>query len=142
LAGIQGRDGGKLVVAHLAEPDAFPRLTHLWADGAYGGTVEFAARYGGLTIELVTRPEGAKGFILLPRRWVVERSFAWVARFRRLARDYERLPQTLAGLPFLAFVILLLTRLTALLSESACQLLGEVMVLGDPVLSTAGCCRY
>ncbi len=59
---------------------------------------------------LLQLPETKKGFVLLPRRWVVERSFAWLARFRRLARDYERLPQTLAGLHFLAFAILMLNR--------------------------------
>ena len=56
--------------------------------------------------------------MLLPRRWVVERSFAWVARFRRLARDYERLPETVAGLHFLAFACLLLHRFIPLLAES------------------------
>jgi transposase len=55
----------------------------------------------------------------LPRRWVVERSFAWAARFRRLARDYERLPETLAGLHFLAFAILLLKRLVEVLAQSS-----------------------
>ena len=59
-----------------------------------------------------------RGFVLLPRRWVIERSFAWAARFRRLARDYERLPATVAGLHFLAFACLLLHRLVPLLSES------------------------
>ena len=55
-------------------------------------------------------PEAKRGFVLLPRRWVVERAFAWMARFRRLARDYERLPSTLVGLHTVAFVILLLRR--------------------------------
>ncbi|HLV97458.1 MAG TPA: transposase, partial [Ktedonobacterales bacterium] len=58
-----------------------------------------------------------RGFVLLPRRWVVERSFAWTARFRRLARDYERLPQTLAGLHFLAFAILMLHRFILVLAH-------------------------
>lgn len=53
--------------------------------------------------------EAKKGFVLLPRRWVVERSFAWAVRFRRLAKDYERIAQTLAGLHFIAFVSLILT---------------------------------
>jgi len=53
---------------------------------------------------------------LLPRRWVVERSFGWAARFRRLARDYERLPETLAGLHFLAFAVLMLKRFTDLMA--------------------------
>jgi transposase len=72
----------------------------------------------GIRLEVVKLPEAKRGFVLLPRRWVVERSFAWTARFRRLARDYERLPETLAGLHFLAFAILLLTRFIALLGES------------------------
>jgi transposase len=67
-----------------------------------------AAQAEGLRLEVVKLPEAKKGFILLPRRWVVERSFAWAARFRRLARDYERLPETLHGLTFLAFAILML----------------------------------
>ena len=67
-----------------------------------------AAQAEGLHLEVVKLPEAKKGFILLPRRWVVERSFAWAARFRRLARDYERLPETLGGLTFLAFAILML----------------------------------
>ena len=59
-------------------------------------------------LEVITHTEAKRGFVLLPRRWVVERSFAWAARFRRLARDYERLAPTLAGLHYLAFVCLML----------------------------------
>jgi transposase len=73
----------------------------------------------GIQLEVVKLPEAKKGFVLLPRRWVVERSFGWAARFRRLARDYERLPETLAGLHFLAFMILLLKRFVELLVQSA-----------------------
>ena len=73
----------------------------------------------GIRLEVVKLPAAKRGFVLLPRRWVVERSFAWASRFRRLARDYERLPAMLAGLHFLAFVCLLLHRLVALLTESA-----------------------
>ena len=69
-----------------------------------------AAAAQGIRLEVIKLPQAKKGFVLLPRRWVVERDFAWMARFRRLARDYERLPQTLAGLHFLAFAILLLHR--------------------------------
>jgi transposase len=68
---------------------------------------------------VVRLPEAKRGFVLLPRRWAVERSNAWVARFRRLARDYERLPETLAGLHFLAFTILLLARFATLMTERA-----------------------
>jgi transposase len=72
----------------------------------------------GIHLEVVKLPEAKKGFILLPRRWVVERSFSWLARFRRLARDYERLADTLAGLHFLAFALILLRRVGALLALS------------------------
>lgn len=70
-----------------------------------------AAAQAGLQLEVVKHHEAKHGFVLLPRRWVVERSFAWAARFRRLARDYERLPTTLAGFHWLAFVTLMLATL-------------------------------
>ena len=73
-----------------------------------------AAAQHGIQLRVVKLPEAKKGFVLLPRRWVVERSFAWLTRFRRLARDYERLPETLAGLHFLAFAILMLKRFVEL----------------------------
>jgi transposase len=69
-----------------------------------------AARDHGIQLEVVKHPAAKRGFVLLPRRWVVERSFAWAARFRRLAKDYERLPETVAGLHFVAFATLMLTR--------------------------------
>lgn len=78
--------------------------------GYTGDTPAQAAEQHGLRLVVVKLPEAKKGFVLLPRRWVVERSFGWMARFRRLARDYERLPETLAGLHFLAFAILMLHR--------------------------------
>jgi transposase len=68
---------------------------------------------------VVKLPEAKKGFVLLPQRWVVERSHAWAARFRRLARDDERLAETLAGLHFVAFAILMLKRFVALLLQNA-----------------------
>ena len=69
------------------------------------------AASAGITLAVVKLPAAKQGFVLLPRRWVVERSFGWLARFRRLARDYERLPTTLAGLHFLTFAILMLKRM-------------------------------
>jgi transposase len=77
-----------------------------------------AAELVGIQLEVVKFPEAKRGFILLPRRWVVERSFAWVARFRRLARDYERLPQALIGMHFLAFSILMLARAAPLIASA------------------------
>ena len=88
-----------------------------FVDQGYTGeqAVQGAAQPG-IKLEVVKLPEAKKGFVLLPRRWVVERSLAWAARFRRLARDYERLPETLAGLHFLAFAILLLKRFVTLIT--------------------------
>jgi transposase len=68
------------------------------------------ARKNGIELEVVKHTEAKKGFVLLPRRWVVERTFGWLGRFRRLARDYERLAQVLAGWHWLAFVVLLINR--------------------------------
>jgi transposase len=78
--------------------------------GYTGESAAQAAEVHGLRLEVVKRPEATRGFVLLPRRWVVERTFAWAARFRRLARDYERLPETLAGLHVLALMCLMLKR--------------------------------
>ncbi len=86
-----------------------------FVDQGYTGqdAAEAAAEHG-IRLEVVKHTEAKRGFVLLPRRWVVERSFGWMARFRRLARDYERLPETLAGLHFVAFAILMLARATHL----------------------------
>jgi len=91
-----------------------------FVDQGYTGDqpAEDAAKHG-IRLEVIKLPEAKKGFVLLPRRWVVERSFAWAARFRRLARDYERLPETLAGLHFLAFAILMLKRFVELIVHSS-----------------------
>jgi transposase len=77
--------------------------------GYTGQAAADAAAAQGIQLEVVKLSTAKRGFVLLPRRWVVERSFAWLARFRRLARDYERLPQTFAGLHWLAFITLMLS---------------------------------
>jgi transposase len=96
-----------------------------------GGTVELAfvdqgytgdkpaqaAQAQGMRLEVIKLPQAKRGFVLLPRRWVVERSFAWMTRFRRLARDYERLPETLAGLHLLAFAVLMLHRFALVMAH-------------------------
>ena len=80
-----------------------------YVDQGYTGAIPAAAAaQHGIHLEVVKHTEAKRGFVLLPRRWVVERSFAWAARFRRLARDYERLASTLAGYHWLAFVLLML----------------------------------
>ena len=80
-----------------------------YVDAGYTGErAAHAAKEHGIQLEVVKLNQAKKGFVLLPRRWVVERSFGWAARFRRLARDYERLANTLAGYHWLAFVLLML----------------------------------
>jgi transposase len=78
-----------------------------------------AAAAQGIHLEVVKLPQAKRGFVLLPRRWVVERSFAWMTRFRRLARDYERFPETLAGLHLLAFAVLMLHRFALLMTHAS-----------------------
>jgi putative transposase len=90
-ADVQDRDGAKLVLARLAH--SFSRLRLIWADGGYAGQlvgwVRDLRRRGKLRLEIVKRPDDAVGFVTLPRRWVVERTFAWLGRNRRLSKDYE-----------------------------------------------------
>ncbi len=90
-----------------------------FVDQGYTGEVPAAqASAQGIKLEVVKHKEAKRGFVLLPRRWVVERSFAWMARFRRLARDYERLPATLVGLHFVAFACLMLARMLNILNST------------------------
>ena len=90
-----------------------------FVDQGYTGEdpAETAAAYG-IELVVVSLPQTKRGFVLLPRRWVVERSFAWLTRFRRLAKDYERLPETVVGLHFVAFACLMLHRAIPLLGAS------------------------
>jgi transposase len=90
-----------------------------FVDQGYTGEQAAAdAQKHGIRLEVVKLPTAKRGFVLLPRRWVVERSFAWMARFRRLVRDYERLAETLAGLHFVAFAILMAHRFVAFMAQS------------------------
>ena len=86
--------------------------------GYTGDEPAAAAAAHGVRLEAVKLPEAKRGFVLLPRRWVVERPFAWAARFRRLARDYERRPETVAGLHFVAFACLMPHRLVSVVALS------------------------
>lgn len=89
-----------------------------WVDQGYTGEDPAeAAAAEGIELAVVRLPEAKKGFVLLPRRWVVERSFGWLARFRRLARDYERTAEVLAGWHWVAFTDLMLTRVMQLAQE-------------------------
>jgi transposase len=79
--------------------------------GYTGQNAAEAAKQHGIRLEVVKHPMVKRGFVLLPKQWVVERSFAWTARFRRLARDYERIFETLKGLHFIAFAMLMNAKL-------------------------------
>jgi transposase len=92
-AALQDRDGAFGITAAL--PEAFSTITLVWADAGYAGRfVRDARKIRDLAVAIVKRPDQAKGLVLLHRRWVVERSFAWLTKFRRLVRDYETLPAT------------------------------------------------
>jgi len=91
-----------------------------WADQGYTGKkAKSDAAQNGTKLQVVKLPEAKKGFVLLPWCWVVERSFAWLARFRRLSRDFERMPQVLAGLHFVVFAMLMLPKAATLLAAGA-----------------------
>jgi transposase len=95
------------------------RVELAYVDAGYTGedAAEDAAQHG-IQLQVVKLPEAKKGFVLLPKRWVVERSFAWTARFRRLSRDYERLASSLAALHYVAFAMLMLGQLARSLASS------------------------
>lgn len=90
----------------------FSRLLKIWADGIYRGTLVQWAREHGWDLEIVEREPGQKGFVKLPRRWVVERTFAWLGLCRRLSKDYEVLPESSEAWVKLAMIGLMLRRLT------------------------------
>jgi putative transposase len=87
-AGIQDRDGARLVFEKLHRLS--PRLTLIWADGGYAGQlVAWVAAFAGWVLEIVKRSDDAQGFEVLPHRWIVERTFGWLSKYRRLGKDYE-----------------------------------------------------
>src|SRR5712692_545613 len=90
-------------------------------EGYTGPQAKLDAAAHGIVLHVIKLPQAKRGFVLLPRRWVIERSFGWLARFRRLARDYERLADTLAGLHYVAFAMLMLKRLVKLLAPAYLQ---------------------
>ena len=104
---------GAALVLKAARAAGRRRLAHVWADKAYHGDWRhWARRELGVTVQVVEQPKGQRGFHVLPRRWVVERTHAWITRRRRCARDYERLPGTHAAMVTIAAVIQM-TRRTA-----------------------------
>ena len=109
-ADIQDRDGAKLVISKMAERAVGLRL--IWADGGYGGKlVEWVQANTGWVLEIVRRPKGSSEFIVKPRRWVVERTLAWLGRCRRLSKDYEELVSSSEAWIRIAMMQLMLRRL-------------------------------
>lgn len=112
-ADVQDRDGAQLLLERLR--NTFKRLRVIWADGAYAGRlltwVRSLRAWGRVRIEIVKRPEGVRGFEVLPRRWVVERTFGWLGRYRRLSKDYEFLTDSSETMIRVAMVGLMLRRL-------------------------------
>ena len=110
-ANIQDRDGAKLVIENLAEQ--FPGLRLIWADGGYAGKlVDWVREEAGCEIEIARRPKGERGFKLLAKRWMVERTFAWQGRYRRMSKDCERLAETSEAWIRLAMICLMLRRMS------------------------------
>ena len=110
-ANIQDRDGAKQLLAAFFAKSPRRRIKHIWADGGYAGALlDYARKLWRCTIEIVKRSDLHK-FKVLPRRWVVERTFGWLGRYRRLNRDYERQAHTGETMVYLAMIRLMLVRL-------------------------------
>jgi transposase len=102
-ARVQDRDGAKALLEPLKE--RLPRLTHLWADGGYSGAfVEWAKTTLDWTVEIVSKSKDQPGFQVLPRRWTVERTFAWCGKYRRLSKDYEATTSSSETMIYLAMI--------------------------------------
>lgn len=109
-AGIQDRDGAKLVCMKLL--GHFPRLSLIWADGGYADKlIDWMACFGGWVLQIVKRSDAANGFEVLPRRWVVERTFGWLMKFRRLSKDYEETVKSSEAWILLAMTNIMVRRL-------------------------------
>ena len=109
-ASIQDRDGAKLVLAKLG--GLFPRLKLIGADGGYAGQlIEWVKELGSWTLQIVKRNDKLAGFVVLPKRWIVERTFAWLGRCRRLSKDYEWQTPSSEAMIHVAMISLMLHRL-------------------------------
>lgn len=109
-AGIQDRDGAKLVFERIR--NRYAKLKLIWADGGYAGKlVAWAKASCEKDLEIVKRNDDLKGFHVLPRRWVVERTFGWLGRYRRMSKDYEFYPETSETMIHIAMINLMVRRL-------------------------------
>jgi len=110
VASIQDRDGARLLLTKAK--GLFPRLRRIWADGGYAGKlIAWVLEACSWVLEIIKRCDAVKGFKLLPRRWVVERTFGWLGRYRRLSKDYERLPESSETMVYWAMTRLMVRRL-------------------------------
>ena len=108
-ADVQDRDGAVQLIEQTKT--ILSRLRLIWADSAYAGAfVGWCQSAIRVTVEIVRRKE-KKAFVVQPKRWIVERTFAWISRFRRLAKDYETLPQTSEQMILLAMIHIMVRRL-------------------------------
>jgi putative transposase len=109
-ASIPDGNGGKLVLQKLFDSikrsvfNRWCRLKLIWADGAYANIADWVKHQLGWTLETILRPKNVKGFVVLPRRWVVERTFGWLGRYRRLSRDFEHQPRSSEAMVYAASI--------------------------------------
>ena len=109
-ANIQDRDGAKLVLEQVK--GTFSRLELIWADAGYSGQlVDWVKGMCGWILEIVKRSDDVKGFQVLPHRWIVERTFGWLGRYRRLSKDYEMLTESSQALIYAAMIHIMIRRL-------------------------------
>jgi putative transposase len=112
-AKIQDRDGAKLVFTRAKLQGSWPRMERVWADGGYAGKlIGWVQSLCQWVLEIVKRNDDVKGFKLLPKRWVVERTFSWLSNYRRLSKHYEYRDETGEAMIHLAMIHLMLRRLT------------------------------
>ena len=118
-ASIPDGSGGKLLLEKLfgrikrSVHNRWCRLKLIWADGAYEWIVDWVKKQFGWRLEVVRRSEDAQGFVVLPRRWVVERTFGWLGRYRRLSRDFEHRPESSEAMVYAASIHRMLRLLAA-----------------------------
>ena len=109
-ASIQDRDGAKLVLDRFTK--GWTRLKLIWADGGYAGKlVEWTRQNLHRKLEIVKRSDDVKGFAVLPKRWIVERTFGWLGRYRRLSKDYEQLTDNSEAMVLIVMINLMSKRL-------------------------------
>ncbi len=112
-ASVQDRDGAKQLLEGIRHKCS--RLRHIWAEGAYAGPlvdwVKALRPHRPICLEITRRSDAVKGFVVIPKRWIVERTFGWFNRYRRLSKDYELLPETSETLIQVTMIHLMIRRL-------------------------------